>query len=707
MPPKKPAGGKQAPEKPKSKKAQAHQAAMEAAVADGQKLFKQHDQERIATESADKVDRYHFQLDASIEKQRLQREMALFKEVRLRHLDEEQLAFAEYSKHMAWKMVPYASRLPDIHKESEINTFLTVWKDRQEACAKVAPETAVYTSMIIKNPLMMNPPGTNNNAASNNRSVAFGPKLCIRGEQGIPIAKRRGIINDELNRCLEAFQLTKAIKEDREKLKMVTRNTSYDHKSSLCKVYSQIMSSLDYITVGTLMYYDAIIDDPEGETLMKMKPEQDPVIKYGLWVKVKEMTRSFTCLTFPDLEIRLDPKSSSFPKLPKALGLSKENVAVRVIQLAFDPYSGYDFSGKEYYALDCTLKVDLLNFTDRPKENGDWLMRSETDESYRLHSESYPPRSIEARTEDPAFRISFDVPHTLVIRQPTLLVGKWVEKNKEWELCTHTIFGATFSGNRAPPNHRLATFTIGELAHFAVLQEKVFDAPYESWKLKPLSYDRVIFVLEGRRRGDASDREFRILIEDATCKLLSPDDPELEQLRTNVYEPATLFRLLSQAGFNFIITDEDSRFLENVTPKKRELELKAYSDMAQFCQYYTIASTRHNRHGEDPEMALFRMTQECRAPEAEVDDYDIPDDNIAWYNVRYRLDECVLSAFSESDKDPDLNALAGNETHFNLYTMLLPLKSKEELDMQYSMTNFLLRRCIYQVLMLCRPLSWG
>lgn len=689
MPPKAPPAGGKEPKKPKSKKAQAHQAALDLAVSDAQKLYKQHDHERVVSEKTDKVERYHHQLDGSIEKERLRTEMALFKTVRLRHLDEEQLVFSEYNKHMAWKDVPYASRLPDIHKESEINTFLTVWKDNETNCAQVMPETTVFTPVQYT------------------RGATI-PKLFIRGEKGVTTTRRRGIINEELNRCLEAYQLTRAIKEDREKLKMTVSSTAYDHKSSLCKVYSQILSALDFMTVITLMYYDAIIDDPEGETLMKIKPEQDPVFKFGLWVKVKEMTRSFTYLAFPELEIRLDPKSTSLPKLPKALGLSKENVAVRVIQLAFDPYSGYDFSGKEYYALDCTLKVDLLNFSDRPKESGDWLMRGETDESYQLHCESYPPRSIESRTEDPAFRISFDVPHTLVIRQPTLLVGKWVEQNKEWELCTHTTFGAVFSGNiRVAPNHRRATFTIGELAHFAVLQEKVFDAPYECWKLKPLSDDRVIFTLEGRRRGDSSDREFRILIEDAACKLISPDDPELEHLRTNFYEPATLFRLLSQAGFNFIITDEDSRFMENTTPKKRELELKAYSDIAQFSQYYTIASTKHNRHGEDSEMALFRMSKECRAPEEEKDDYDLPDDTVPWYNIRYRLDNCVLAAFSEKDREPDLNILANSETHFNLYTMLLPLKSQEELDMQYSMTNFLLRRCIYQILMLCRPLSWG
>lgn len=689
MPPKRTAG-KDAVQKPKSKKAQAQQAAIEQALGDAQKLYKQHEQERVLTEKADTVDRYHFQLDATVEKDRLSKEMKLYKEVRKQYLDEEQLAFSELNKHMAWKNVPYASRLPDIHKESEINTFLTVWKDTQTSCAKVTPETTVFISSKESN------------------ATAPSRKLFIRGEQGIPSAKRRSIINEELNRCLEAYRLVSAIKEDREKLENIAVAGKRDYNGSLCKVYEQIMSTLDFITVSTLMYYDAIIDDPEGETLMKMKPEQDPVIKYGLWVKVKEMTRSFTSLVFQELEIRMDPKSAALPRLPKVMGLSKENVAVRVIQLAFDPYSGYDFSGKEYYALDCTLKVNLLNFTDRPAESGEWVMRSETEDSYLLHYESYPPRSIESRVEDPAFRISFDVPHTLVIRQPTLLIGKWSDEKKEWELCSHTTFGASFGTNiRVAANNRRATFTIGELAHFAVLQEKVFDAPYESWMIKPLTSSTAIFLLEGRRRGDSSDREFRILLEDSSCRLLSPDDQELQPLRDSFMQPATLFRLLSQAGFNFVITDEDAAFMENVTPKKKDLELKAYADIAQFSQFYTIAGTKHNRFGEDPEMALFRMTKECRAPTEELEDIDQPESAYEWYNIRYRLNNCVLSAFKETAMEADLNILQGHETHFNLYTMLLPLRGKEELDMQFSMTNYLLRRSIYQVLMLTRPLSWG
>lgn len=666
---------------------------MESAVVEAHKLFKRHDQERTGVEQVDKIVRYHHDLDATIEKERLTREMQLFKEVRMEYMENEQLAFQEHAKHQSWKEVPNASRLPDIHKESEINTFLTVWSDEQEANAKPTPETTVFIS----------PPPSRS---------AVAPKLFIRGEQGTTLAKRRAIVTEELQRCVEAFQLTKAMKEDREKRmngrpKKGESATDDDCQSSLGKVCNQILKSIDYITVITLLYYDAIIDDPEGETISKMIPAKDPVIKFGLWVKVKEMTRSFTSLVFPDIEIRLDPKTTTLPKLPKAMGLSRENVAVRVVQLSFDPYSGNDLSGHEFYPLDCTLKVDLLNFFDRPKENGDWLMRGSTEESYRLHCEPYPPRSIEART-DPSFRISFDVPHTLVIRQPNLLIGKWVEKKKEWELCTHASFDAIFSGNvRVSPNPRRATFCTGELAHFAVIQEKVFDAPYESWKISPIGYDCVIITLEGRRRGDNSDREFRILVENAECRLLYPDEAELEHLRSSFYEPATLFRLLSQAGFNFLITDKDAVFLPNMTPKVCELEQKVYADIAQFSQYFTIASSKHNRRGEDPEMALFRVLKEYRGVDDQMEDVDPPYDPAAWYHVRYRLHNCVLSCFTEDEKNPNLNILEGNESHYNLYTMLLPLVDKEVLDMQYGCSNCLLRRCIYQILMLCRPISWG
>lgn len=46
-----------------------------------------------------------------------------------------------------------------------------------------------------------------------------------------------------------------------------------------------------------------------------------------------------------------------------------------------------------------------------------------------------------------------------------------------------------------------------------------------------------------------------------------------------------------------------------------------YSDIAQYSQYFVIASTRHNKGGEDADMTLFRISKNaCRKPDWTLDD---------------------------------------------------------------------------------------
>ncbi|ORC93817.1 putative chaperone protein DNAj [Trypanosoma theileri] len=675
-------GDKKGDEKPK--KIGAHQLALNKAVETAEKLYKQHERERAKIENADRAARQDASLDAAVEKERLRVDREEYEKFVNEILDQEQLAYKEYEKHRIWSHIPDASRLPNVRSESSINTFLSVWRSEEQEYDEHNPTVTIVAKR--------------GSISSQSHSYRF-----FNSELGITPAARRKMLEGDLKQCVEAYELTEAIQLEadrsltqrkKDELKFFTENTG--------KVWEQVLSSLDFVTIHTLLGYDVILDGPDNEFFTMNVPTADPVVKFGLWVKVKETTRSFASLVFPNILVRLDPKSSALPKLPKALGLSKENVALRVIQLGFNPYSHYSSTGHEYYALNCVIKVDLLSFTERPKQSGDWLYRSETKEAHKLHIVPYPPPVTENVEEDLSLRISFEVSNTIVMRQPMLLIGKWISESQEWEPCSHT----SVAENNVLDGRR-CVFSTAEFATFAILQEKGFDIPYEQWRLQPAGYDEVLMVLEGRRRGEPSDREFRILIQDTQCKLIAPEDPELAYLRENWLEPATLVRLLSQAGFNFALEDDDAAFLENIVPKNFELEEKAYADIAQFCLFYAIASSSHNKCGEDADLALFRISKQYRA--ADHDGlFEVPLDNDSeWDSVRYQTQRCAFAAFKESDENPDLRILDGHESHLNLYTLLLHEKGEEVRLQCIHRTNFLLRRCVFQLLCLIRPLTWG
>jgi cancer susceptibility candidate protein 1 len=690
-----------------SKKALALQEAVDQANSEAQQIYKQHEHLRVKADQIDKGNRENLYLDETVARARLKQERHHFRSLLADMRAAEHLAYATYAKHSEWESISAASRLPDVNNPADINSFLAIWRSRQAAYDTFAPDTTIIASTV-----------SNGTGA---RKLTF-----VRGEQRLPPAKRREEVRDELLQCYDAYELAEKIKEAHDVMVgaaasvtstaaaaaasvSATRSRDPQQRSdALEEVYAQVRTTFDVVAANVLRFYDEIIDSADGETLMRTVTTANPVIKFGMWVKTKDITRSFTSLAFPDLEIRLDPKQITTPKLPKALGLSRENIAVRAVQLAFDPFSCYTKQRAQYYALDCTIKVDLLTFEERPRRNGEWLLRGGTQESHQLHIEEYPPRTAEARAEESALRISFEVPPTIVVRQPSLFIGKWSEETQEWELCSRAMLGASF-GNTAniAENPRRATFSTAELAQFAVLHETVFDVLYESWSLKPFDGNRVLISLECHHRGGATDRDFRFLLEDARCRLLQPSDEALSSLRKNWWSPAVLLRKLKQAGFNFLVRDEEAVFLDKVVPKSYALEEKAYADLAQFCQYFTIASSQHNKYGEDPDMALFRVSKKWLRPEEEDESFDIPTAVEVWHSIRYRKDDCALVAFTEADRVADLNLIGGTETHHNLYSLLAPIEGEDELRRQLSNTNYLLRRCVMQFLHLIRPLSWG
>ncbi|KEG15441.1 putative chaperone protein DNAj [Trypanosoma grayi] len=688
MPPKAAAGRGNKDDKNKDKKPvkmSAQQLALAKAQDAADKLYKQHERERIKAENADRLDRQGASLDAAMEKERLRVDNEKYEELLSEMMEREQLTYKECEKHSIWSHIPDASRLPQVRSESSINTFLSVWRDEEE-------------KYDVHNPSVM--------VMAKRSSIGGFPQIhrFLNEELGISPSARRKLVEIELNRCVEAYELTEAIHMEADRsLMMHNTDELKSFSDSTGKVCEQVLRTLDFITIHSLLAYDVVLEGPDSEFLTMSVPATNSVVKFGLWVKVKETTRSFASLVFPNINMRLDPKSTSLPKLPRALGLSKENVALRIIQLGFDPHGHHGSTGREYYALNCIIKIDLLSFTERPKQAGDWLYRSETQEAHELHVVPYPPVVMENMEEDPSLRVSFEVPNSIIMRQPALLIGKWLEGTKEWEPCSHT----TPSTESNVLDSRRCVFTTGEFATFAILQEKGFDVPYEQWRLHPVSFDQVLMVLEGRRRGEASDREFRILIQDAQCKLLAPEDPELAALREDWLEPATLVRLLSQAGFNFALDDEDAKFLENIVPKSSALEEKAYTDIAQFCLFCAVASSRHNKCGEDADMALFRISRQCRPLDSESPMEVQLEDESEWHSVRYQTYRCAFAAFKESEEVPDLRILDGHESHLNLYTLLLHEKGEEVRLQAVHRTNFLLRRCVFQLLCLIRPLTWG
>lgn len=672
----------------KAKKAQEMlEAAMKKASEDAQKLFKQHEKERRFAELQDKSDRDLELFDFTIEQERLVTERDAYKSIQQELEELRALDFKENAKHEQWSTVVDASWLPSVTSESEINAFLGAWREEQLVNEFPVAETTILIS--------------NNSSGGTLKDHMH----LIRGDIRATKELRQRRIDVDLELCKQAKLLTDELLKSRDRALMSGDTGAVVFVNRMLKaVYTQILDTLDVIACNTLQYYDLVLDHPEDETLVKQIPKESPMIKYGLWIKIKEATRSFTTLRFSDIGVSLDPKDSTVHKLPKALGLSKENVAMRVMQLSFDPYGVWvdDAVGQEFYTLDCLLVVEPMSFAERPKKLGEWLHRAETAETHRLHKQEYPPKASaeSGRNEDPSLRVSFEVPENVVIRQKSLLIGKWNAAQRKWDPCGH----CNLSGDSTS---RKTSFVTSDLTTMAIIQEKGFDVPYEQWQLFPLGDDQVLFVIEGRRRGEVSDREIKILVCEGKCKLLFPEEKELTHLRENWLPPATLLRLLSRAGYNLLLTDYDAEFTPGIRPKTKAMEEKGYHDISLFCTRHAIASTRHNKLGENRDMALFRISRDSRPENSEEPLLRDVDDDNAWLSIRYERERCVISKFRESEPEPNLSNSDGKVTHLNFVMLMANEYGDNAVKNMVTSGNKLLQHAVLQLLHLTRPFTWG
>eukprot|EP00906_Rhabdomonas_costata_P018231 RCo026597 len=618
------------------------------------RAFKAHEKERQTQEKTVRLKRHQEQVRGEREVERLKAEAEEFKTVWANFTLRIDLALEEYEKHQRWASIVRDSTLPDVNNEADINSFLSIWRENEHEV-----------------------PG----GEDRKRDIDADFLICSQAIQ---------LINDIL---LEVD----TVKEDRHAplWTQKARNKMQFHRANLVNLYTQIQSTLDRLTSNVMQYMDKYVDEGDDQPLTLCKSNVD--VKYGLWCGNR--VARIRSVDFPSLNIIISPKDGAH--LPKQLNLMN-NVAMRVLQFSFDPTSVFEKEdvGVEYYAMGGILVVETMSVPQPMKKVKDWVVRLETQLAHDVQLIPYPPVVSDGTGGvAPPIRVSFCVPPRIVVRNTAPVVGIWVPTHSCW-LPEGT---AEFTYDSAS---RRATFTTQNLTKLAIIQEKAFDVPYEQWQMYPLDNETVMFTIEGKRRGEVSDREVQIMIRNNLCRVVSPEEPELQHLRESWLSPASLLRMLSNSGYNFLLRECDASFIPDLLPKAMIMENRAYDDMALFCTSFVFASTRHNKLGEDINMALFRISKAMRDV-ASMDPLrvNLKDDN-RWHTVRYEKERAVICRCREDD-EPNLEELPGQDVHLNLYTILREMHGEEAVTQAIDAPDLLLQNAVKQILSLVRPLTWG
>eukprot|EP00998_Keelungia_sp_KM082_P006614 NODE_285_length_2141_cov_74.681231_g279_i0.p1 GENE.NODE_285_length_2141_cov_74.681231_g279_i0~~NODE_285_length_2141_cov_74.681231_g279_i0.p1 ORF type:complete len:657 (-),score=137.30 NODE_285_length_2141_cov_74.681231_g279_i0:98-2068(-) len=617
--------------------------------------FKMNERDRVSQENVDRTRRHNEQVRGEREALRLEREAEIFRAIWADFQLRMNLKLSEHAKHKNWENIVKVSWLPKVDDEADINAFLSVWREGE-----------------------FEDPG----GEDKRRNIDKDFQIC---EMGIQLVNNIHTAVDEVyqNRDVPAF--TK-----RAKAKIAF------HNRNLANLFGEIQRTVDALTSNIMQFLDKYLDEGDDQALTLCQSNSD--IKYGLWCGNK--LPRIRSVDFGDVGITIMPKDGAH--LPKQLNLMN-NVAMRVLQYSFDPMSLHqdDDVGLEYYSLGGALVVETMSVPTNAKYVKEWTLRTETALAHDVQRLPYPPANQDSAAAAPPIRISFQVPPRVVVRQTAPHVGVWHPQRRCWLLDGTSDFSYDSQSRRA-------TFLTQNLTTMAIVQEKGFDVPYEQWYMYPVSSSSVVFVVEGRRRGERSDKQVKILVSGDQCTLQEPLDEELAYLRQGWFGPATMLRHLTNSGFNFVLRDCDADYTPDILPKSWMMENKGYDDLAMFCTVFEFGSTRHNRFGEDKDMCLFRISKQMNDEDdrREMMVSDLDDDD-KWYTVRYEKERCVLTQCRESDEIANIEELHSCETHLNLYMAMCAEFSEETVNSRIGTADLLLQNAIKQLLSLVRPFTWG
>jgi len=181
--------------------------------------------------------------------------------------------------------------------------------------------------------------------------------------------------------------------------------------------------------------------------------------------------------------------------------------------------------------------------------------------------------------------------------QYTLPQSVWISENPEirvalWDEATESFSSEQIDKLMFDKQARTLTFHTVKLAPFAFLQTRITDYPYKSWDLRCVENDVAMVTVETQR----TTFTFEVGVNYA-C-LINRDDPELQHIVGNKWEPGYLLLELQKCGINLLPIDDDAA-LAKMGLKERAAEERAITDIVTTMRSVAFRSSKWNKEAGD------------------------------------------------------------------------------------------------------------
>ncbi|KAL1522616.1 hypothetical protein AB1Y20_017599 [Prymnesium parvum] len=425
--------------------------------------------------------------------------------------------------------------LPSPYSESEVNTYLTEWREKpREELEKVMSDCSLACELLQR--LKMQ------EAAS-----------LARGDQ------KQSTWQRELQYVLRELLLTK----------------------------------LDGATADFLLRAD---EYSIGKTEQLIKCASMPKCGFGLWVNLKNNRRKV--IEWTELRITQElPKSLALASvsirvLHFPMDIHAPFCAPPPPKAPGDASPPANTTETNVMVLGGMIMIELLTLPPAAKKVKGWTLRPVTDLNDTVQRIEYPipPAGADAEASKaaaasaPPLKLTYPLPEYVIVpAEPS--VGWWDEESKSWK--TVGVTQISFE-----PETRILSFMSTRLGSLAMLQPTTIDFPYINWLLSPIDRVSCKFILQTQRYL----LEMHISANGVQLKSTEPELPELAYLLDRPMLPTSLVLALRDCGINLCPRDIDATPESGAgEPKLQEIETDAHRLLVELLPRYSIAPSKWNR----------------------------------------------------------------------------------------------------------------
>uniref|UniRef100_A0A2K6LIP3 Dynein axonemal intermediate chain 7 n=1 Tax=Rhinopithecus bieti TaxID=61621 RepID=A0A2K6LIP3_RHIBE len=437
-------------------------------------------------------------------------------------------------------------------------------------------------------------------------------------------------------------------------------HTHYDHVSALHPVSTP---SKEHTSTVTELVKDDI-ENVEKAISKEVKEESKQQGKRSHLIQKEEIKVEEER---DDIEVKMSSaeEESEAIKCELEMKILSETVSAAQLLLVENSSEKPDFFENDvvdlcqFTTLGGVYHLDILELPPQCKPVKGWMIVEILKEG--LQKYTYPPETTEDfETENafPPIEVTLEVHENVIFFEDPMVV-RWDAEGKHWR--TDGISNVSYK-----PNKRLVTFSLDTFGPVTLIQDAHINMPYQSWELRPLDVNKVLLTVT------TVFTEIQIQIKENLCMLSSvklKDKKHISILEGTWMTPIPFIIALKEAGLNIFPT-RHSHFYVIINNKVPLVEVKAYRQMALLSSAFAFGWSKWNLLCNSTKVVFKvreHLTEECT-------------ENPNWALLMFSGDRAQRlkikeesEAFSEALKEE-------TEFHSTLYHMVRDFSSKEAME---------------------------